>query len=87
MEKPVSDTLREVKLRLMNAKACKCFLFYNHNLQICVGNPRKRNSAYKVPHPIFLPYNQSLGDSVLLGGSGGVRKSPSIVNGVCIIGF
>nr|XP_019569930.1 PREDICTED: mast cell protease 4-like [Rhinolophus sinicus] len=47
VKKPVSDTLREVKLRLMNAKACKCFLFYNHNLQICVGNPRKRNSAYK----------------------------------------
>ncbi|XP_032965527.1 transmembrane protease serine 11D-like isoform X2 [Rhinolophus ferrumequinum] len=47
VKKPGSDTLREVKLRLMNAKACKRFLFYNHNLQICVGNPRKRNSAYK----------------------------------------
>ncbi|XP_060031248.1 mast cell protease 4-like [Erinaceus europaeus] len=45
--KPVSDALREVKLRLMEAKACKRYLFYNHNLQICVGSPRIRRSAYK----------------------------------------
>ncbi|XP_036127422.1 mast cell protease 4-like [Molossus molossus] len=44
---PGSDTLREVKLRLMNAKACDHFGIYNHNLEICVGNPRKKRSAYK----------------------------------------
>nr|XP_025725004.1 mast cell protease 4-like [Callorhinus ursinus] len=43
----VSDTLREVKLRLMDARACNHYFFYNHNLQICVGNPRKTRSAYK----------------------------------------
>nr|XP_055165032.1 chymase [Nyctereutes procyonoides] len=43
----VSDTLREVKLRLMDAAACDHYSFYNHNLQICVGNPRKARSAYK----------------------------------------
>lgn len=45
---PVSDTLREVKLRLMDAKACNHYTFYSHKLQICVGNPRKTRSAYKV---------------------------------------
>ncbi|XP_019657139.1 mast cell protease 4 [Ailuropoda melanoleuca] len=44
---PVSDTLREVKLRLMDARACNHYFFYDHNLQICVGNPRKTRSAYK----------------------------------------
>ncbi|XP_008156773.2 chymase isoform X1 [Eptesicus fuscus] len=47
VEKPGSDTLREVKLRLMKAKACNHFMFYSHNLQICVGNPRKKRSPYK----------------------------------------
>lgn len=78
----VSDTLREVKLRLMDAAACNHYSFYNHNLQICVGNPRKARSAYKVTaHLHFLLTIQSLGDSVLLGG-GGVRKSLRIVTGV-----
>ncbi|CAK7316127.1 Mast cell protease 4 [Vulpes lagopus] len=43
----VSDTPREVKLRLMDTAACNHYSFYNHNLQICVGNPRKTRSAYK----------------------------------------
>uniref|UniRef100_A0A8C0QRC7 Peptidase S1 domain-containing protein n=1 Tax=Canis lupus familiaris TaxID=9615 RepID=A0A8C0QRC7_CANLF len=43
----VSDTLREVKLRLMDAAACNHYSFYNHNLQSRVGNPRKTRSAYK----------------------------------------
>uniref|UniRef100_A0A8C8Y3V9 Peptidase S1 domain-containing protein n=1 Tax=Panthera leo TaxID=9689 RepID=A0A8C8Y3V9_PANLE len=34
---PVSDTLREVKLKLMDAKACNHYTFYSHKLQICVG--------------------------------------------------
>uniref|UniRef100_A0A667IEP5 Mast cell protease 4-like n=1 Tax=Lynx canadensis TaxID=61383 RepID=A0A667IEP5_LYNCA len=41
----VSDTLREVKLRLMDAKACNHYTFYSHKLQICVGNPRKTRSG------------------------------------------
>ncbi|XP_039110601.1 mast cell protease 4-like [Hyaena hyaena] len=44
---PVSNTLREVKLRLMDAEACSHYMFYTHKLQICVGNPRKTRSAYK----------------------------------------
>ncbi|XP_029806040.1 mast cell protease 4-like isoform X2 [Suricata suricatta] len=44
---PVSDTLREVKLRLMDAQACNHFVFYSQRLQICAGNPRKTRSAYK----------------------------------------
>uniref|UniRef100_A0A452VEG4 Mast cell protease 4-like n=1 Tax=Ursus maritimus TaxID=29073 RepID=A0A452VEG4_URSMA len=42
---PESDTLREVKLRLMDTRACNHYFFYDHNLQICVGNPRKTRSA------------------------------------------
>lgn len=79
---PVSDTLREVKLRLMDARACNHYFFYDHNLQICVGNPRKTRSAYKVTEQLsFLLTMQSLGDSILLGG-GGSRKSPSTGTGV-----
>lgn len=78
----MSDTPREVKLRLMDTAACNHYSFYNHNLQICVGNPRKTRSAYKVTaHLHFLLTIQSLGDSFLLGG-GGVRKSLRIVTGV-----
>nr|XP_045010869.1 mast cell protease 4-like [Jaculus jaculus] len=44
---PVSDTLREVKLRIMDKTACGKYWHYNNNLQICVGNPRKTRSAYK----------------------------------------
>uniref|UniRef100_A0A8D2AZ97 Peptidase S1 domain-containing protein n=1 Tax=Sciurus vulgaris TaxID=55149 RepID=A0A8D2AZ97_SCIVU len=45
--KPGSDVLREVKLRIMNGKACDHFQLFDHNLQICVGNPRKKRSAFK----------------------------------------
>nr|XP_012611486.1 mast cell protease 4-like [Microcebus murinus] len=44
---PLSNTLREVKLRLMDEKACNYFPCYSHNLEICVGNPRKTRAAYK----------------------------------------
>ncbi|XP_014323118.1 mast cell protease 4-like isoform X2 [Myotis lucifugus] len=47
VENPGSDTLREVKLRLMKAEACNHFMFYNHNLQICVGNPKETRSVFK----------------------------------------
>ncbi|XP_073924385.1 mast cell protease 4-like [Castor canadensis] len=45
--KPGSDTLREVKLRIMDEKTCKSYWTYNYKLQLCVGNPRKTRSAYK----------------------------------------
>uniref|UniRef100_H0VLD0 Chymase 1 n=1 Tax=Cavia porcellus TaxID=10141 RepID=H0VLD0_CAVPO len=47
VEEPASDTLQEVKLRLMDPQACKHFPNFNHNLQLCVGNPRKRKSVFK----------------------------------------
>ncbi|XP_070262958.1 mast cell protease 4-like [Myotis yumanensis] len=47
VEMPGSDTLREVKLKLMKAEDCNHFMFYDHSLQICVGNPRKKKSAYE----------------------------------------
>uniref|UniRef100_G7PA00 Chymase 1 n=1 Tax=Macaca fascicularis TaxID=9541 RepID=G7PA00_MACFA len=45
--KPGSDTLQEVKLRLMDPQACSHFRYFDHNLQLCVGNPRKTKSAFK----------------------------------------
>uniref|UniRef100_A0A7N5KCW8 Chymase 1 n=1 Tax=Ailuropoda melanoleuca TaxID=9646 RepID=A0A7N5KCW8_AILME len=42
-----SDTLQEVKLRLMDPQACRHYLAFDHNLQLCVGNPRKRKAAFK----------------------------------------
>ncbi|KAM5340267.1 uncharacterized protein AAES06_024972 [Glossophaga mutica] len=47
MNEPTSDTLREVKLTVMNAKACRRFFFYSNNLQICVGDPTKKGLPYK----------------------------------------
>ncbi|XP_034354283.1 mast cell protease 4 [Arvicanthis niloticus] len=44
---PTSDTLREVKLRIMDKEACKNYPNYNYNLQVCVGSPRKKRSAYR----------------------------------------
>ncbi|ELW69296.1 chymase [Tupaia chinensis] len=44
---PGSDTLQEVKLRLMEPQACKNFEDFDHNRQLCVGNPRKKKSAFK----------------------------------------
>ncbi|KAL2790093.1 chymase isoform 2 [Daubentonia madagascariensis] len=44
---PGSDTLQEVKQRLMDPKACNHFRYFDHNLQLCVGNPKKINSAFK----------------------------------------
>uniref|UniRef100_A0A9L0JWM7 Peptidase S1 domain-containing protein n=1 Tax=Equus asinus TaxID=9793 RepID=A0A9L0JWM7_EQUAS len=40
-----SNTLQEVKL-LMDPQACRQFMTFDHNLQLCVGNPRKK-SAFK----------------------------------------
>ncbi|XP_069319912.1 chymase [Eulemur rufifrons] len=45
--KPGSDTLQEVKQRLMDPKVCNLFANFDHKLQLCVGNPRKKNSVFK----------------------------------------
>ncbi|KAM9202060.1 LOW QUALITY PROTEIN: chymase-like [Dugong dugon] len=47
VEEPMSDTLQEVKLRLMDPQACKHYPNFDHNFQLCVGNPRKIKSAFK----------------------------------------
>ncbi|KAM5235553.1 chymase-like [Ctenodactylus gundi] len=44
---PASDTLQEVKLRIMGPQACKHFRDFDHNLQLCVGNPRKIKSVFE----------------------------------------
>ncbi|XP_006835438.1 PREDICTED: chymase-like [Chrysochloris asiatica] len=44
---PTSDVLQEVKVRLMDPQACKHYPDFNHQSQLCVGNPRKIRSAYK----------------------------------------
>ncbi|XP_036893505.1 chymase-like [Sturnira hondurensis] len=42
-----SDTLQEVKLRLMDTQACRHFQDFDPNLQLCVGKPKKRKSVFK----------------------------------------
>lgn len=48
VNEPGSDTLREVKQRLMNPQACRHYRTFDHNFQLCVGNPRKTKSAFEV---------------------------------------
>nr|XP_003421056.2 chymase-like isoform X1 [Loxodonta africana] len=47
VDKPASNTLQEVKLRLMDPQACKRYANFDHNFQLCVGNPRKIKSIFK----------------------------------------
>ncbi|XP_060475374.1 chymase isoform X3 [Panthera onca] len=47
LNEPGSDTLQEVKQRLMNPQACRHYRTFDHNLQLCVGNPRKTTSAFE----------------------------------------
>ena len=42
----MSDTLREVELRIMDKKACKDRSKYNDIIQVCVGSPTTLKSAY-----------------------------------------
>ncbi|XP_031217799.1 mast cell protease-like protein [Mastomys coucha] len=44
---PISHTLREVELRVMEKKACKAYRHYKDNFQVCVGSPTKLALAYK----------------------------------------
>lgn len=43
-----SDSLQEVELRLTDPQACRHYLAFDHNPQLCVGNPRKTKTAFKV---------------------------------------
>uniref|UniRef100_A0A8C5KHK5 Chymase 1, mast cell n=1 Tax=Jaculus jaculus TaxID=51337 RepID=A0A8C5KHK5_JACJA len=47
VDEPGSNTLQEVKMRLLEPQACKHFSNFDHNLQLCVGNPRKAQNVYK----------------------------------------
>ncbi|XP_037690635.1 chymase-like [Choloepus didactylus] len=47
IDEPGSDTLQEVKLRLMDPQNCSYFPHFNHDLQLCVGNPKETKSAFK----------------------------------------
>uniref|UniRef100_A0A452FT94 Peptidase S1 domain-containing protein n=1 Tax=Capra hircus TaxID=9925 RepID=A0A452FT94_CAPHI len=43
VKEPASSSLQEVKLRLMEPRACSHFPAFDHNLQLCVGNPQTQN--------------------------------------------
>uniref|UniRef100_A0A4X2M723 Chymase 1 n=2 Tax=Vombatus ursinus TaxID=29139 RepID=A0A4X2M723_VOMUR len=47
VKSPPSDTLQEVKLRLMDPINCKPYKAFDEKLQLCVGNPKSIKSAYK----------------------------------------
>ncbi|XP_027813014.2 mast cell protease 2-like [Ovis aries] len=47
VKEPTSSTLQEVKLRLMEPRACRHFPAFDHNLQLCVGNPQSTKSVFK----------------------------------------
>uniref|UniRef100_A0A452FR69 Peptidase S1 domain-containing protein n=1 Tax=Capra hircus TaxID=9925 RepID=A0A452FR69_CAPHI len=44
----VKEPASKVKLRLMEPRACSHFPAFDHNLQLCVGNPQSTKSAFKV---------------------------------------
>ncbi|XP_052047351.1 mast cell protease 4-like [Apodemus sylvaticus] len=43
----LSDTLREVELRIMDKKACKYYRHYDNSIHVCVGSPTTLKSVYK----------------------------------------
>ncbi|EDL36222.1 mCG1037420, partial [Mus musculus] len=47
MNEPASDTLQEVKMKLLEPQACKHFTSFRHNSPLCVGNPKKMQNVYK----------------------------------------
>ncbi|XP_021058837.1 mast cell protease-like protein [Mus pahari] len=47
VKEPLSRTLREVELRIMEKKACKAYRRYKDNFQVCVGSPTKLALAYR----------------------------------------
>ncbi|XP_028643212.1 mast cell protease 4-like [Grammomys surdaster] len=46
VNKPPSDTLREVKLRIMDKDTCKYYPNYDDNFHVCVGSPTTLKSIY-----------------------------------------
>lgn len=63
-------------------KPASAFCFTTITYKSVWATPGRETQHTRYHTPILLPHDQSLGDSVLLGGSGGVRKSPSMVTGV-----
>lgn len=48
----LSDTLRTVELEIQSDQQCDClYKHYNRTTQICVGNPKKIQSSFKVRSP------------------------------------
>ncbi|XP_031217800.1 mast cell protease 1-like [Mastomys coucha] len=47
VNKPTSETLKEVELRIMDKEACKDYLNFDNNVQVCVGSPTTLKSLYK----------------------------------------
>ncbi|XP_052047345.1 mast cell protease 4-like [Apodemus sylvaticus] len=43
----LSDTLREVELKIMDKKACKYYRHYDNSIHVCVGSPTTLKSVYK----------------------------------------
>jgi hypothetical protein len=53
---PLSVTLREVELRIMDQEACKDHSDYDYQLQVCAGSPTTSKSIGQVStHLLFLP--------------------------------
>ena len=48
VKEPASSTLQEVELRIVEPQVCSLFPAFDHNLQLCVGNPQSTKSAFKV---------------------------------------
>ncbi|XP_005085683.1 chymase [Mesocricetus auratus] len=47
VNEPPSDTLQEVKMRILDPQACKHFEDFHQEPQLCVGNPKKIRNVYK----------------------------------------
>ncbi|KAL1781098.1 mast cell protease 1-like [Sigmodon hispidus] len=47
MNEPPSDTLQEVKMSILDPRACKHFPTFGDKSQLCAGNPRKMQNVYK----------------------------------------
>ncbi|XP_028643214.1 chymase-like [Grammomys surdaster] len=47
VKEPASETLQEVKMRLLEQQACKHFTCFQQNSQLCVGNPKNMQNVYK----------------------------------------
>ena len=48
VEEPASSTQQDMELRIVEPRVCSLFPAFDHNLQLCVGNPQSTKSAFKV---------------------------------------